>query len=83
MDGGTALWFARSRRDSNDYERMARQRCVMSAMLKQIDPQTVLTNFQSLASASAETIWTDVPPHGSSRICCHRRQGAGASRRSA
>ncbi len=61
MDGGTALWFARSRRDSNDYERMARQRCVMSAMLKQIDPQTVLTNFQSLASASAETIWTDVP----------------------
>ena len=61
MDGYTALWFARSRRDSNDYERMARQRCVMSAMLKQIDPQTVLTNFQSLASASAETIWTDVP----------------------
>ncbi len=61
MDGGTALWFARSRRDSNDYERMARQRCVMSAMLKQVDPQTVLTNFQSLASASAQTIWTDVP----------------------
>jgi polyisoprenyl-teichoic acid--peptidoglycan teichoic acid transferase len=61
MDGATALWFARSRRDSSDYERMARQKCVLSAMLKQLDPGTVLTSFQALATASARTVWTDVP----------------------
>jgi len=61
MDGGTALWFARSRKDATDYERMTRQKCVMSAMLKQLNPTTVLTSFQGLASASANTIWTDVP----------------------
>jgi LCP family protein required for cell wall assembly len=61
MDGATALWFARSRRDSSDYERMARQKCVLSAMLSQLDPSTVLTSFRSLASASARTIWTDIP----------------------
>jgi polyisoprenyl-teichoic acid--peptidoglycan teichoic acid transferase len=61
MDGATALWFARSRRDSSDYERMARQKCVLSAMLKQLDPGTVLTSFQALASASARTVWTDIP----------------------
>jgi polyisoprenyl-teichoic acid--peptidoglycan teichoic acid transferase len=61
MDGRTALWFARSRRGSSDYERMARQKCVLSAMLKQLDPRTVLTSFQDLSTASARTVWTDVP----------------------
>jgi polyisoprenyl-teichoic acid--peptidoglycan teichoic acid transferase len=61
LDGAKALWFARSRRDSSDYERMARQKCVLSAMLKQLNPGTVLGSFQGLASASARTVWTDIP----------------------
>ena len=40
LDGHDTLWFARARDDSDDYSRMARQKCVMSAMLQQVSPQT-------------------------------------------
>ncbi len=50
LDGFHALWFARSREYSTDYERMIRQKCVMNAMLKQLNPTTVLTKFQDIAA---------------------------------
>ncbi|MDN5803174.1 MAG: LCP family protein, partial [Microlunatus sp.] len=62
LDGKHALWFARSRSDSSDYDRMARQKCVMSAMLNQLDPMTVLTNFNEIAAAGKEIVETDIPP---------------------
>jgi len=61
LDGYHALWFARSRAESSDYERMARQKCVMSAMLNQLSPQTVLTKFQGIAKASKQVGQTDIP----------------------
>jgi anionic cell wall polymer biosynthesis LytR-Cps2A-Psr (LCP) family protein len=61
LNGADALWFARSRFESSDYERMARQRCVMSAMAAQLDPQTLLLRFQDIASAGAGVVSTDVP----------------------
>lgn len=61
LNGADALWFARSRFESTDYERMARQRCVMSAMLAQLDPQTVLLRFGGIATASAGLLSTDIP----------------------
>lgn len=61
LDGREALWFARSRSDSSDYDRMVRQKCVMNAMLNQLDPVTVLTKFNGLASASQEIVATDIP----------------------
>ncbi len=61
LDGREALWFARSRSDSSDYDRMDRQKCVMNAMLNQLDPVTVLTKFDKIASASSEIVATDVP----------------------
>ena len=61
LDGLHALWYARSREGSTDYERMARQRCVMTAMLQQLDPQTVIFKFQDLAAASTGVIRTDLP----------------------
>jgi LCP family protein required for cell wall assembly len=61
LDGYHALWYARSRHGSNNYERMARQRCVMTAMLKQLNPQSVLLKFQELAAAGSSTIHTDLP----------------------
>jgi LCP family protein required for cell wall assembly len=61
LDGYHALWFARSRADSSDYERMARQKCVMSAMLNQLDPMTVLTKFNQIAAAGKEIVATDIP----------------------
>jgi polyisoprenyl-teichoic acid--peptidoglycan teichoic acid transferase len=61
LDGHDTLWFARSREGSDDYSRMARQKCVMDAMLQQVSPQSALRNFQSIAKASSEMISTDIP----------------------
>jgi polyisoprenyl-teichoic acid--peptidoglycan teichoic acid transferase len=61
LDGYHAMWFARSRAEATDYERMARQKCVMTAMLNQLSPQRVLTKFQGIAAASKEVVQTDIP----------------------
>jgi LCP family protein required for cell wall assembly len=61
LDGYHALWYARSRQGSTHYERMARQRCVMTAMANQLDPQTVVLRFQRIAGASTGLIQTDLP----------------------
>jgi polyisoprenyl-teichoic acid--peptidoglycan teichoic acid transferase len=61
LDGFETLWFARSRTTSDDYTRMARQKCVMNAMLTQLSPQRVLAHFQQLAEATRQTVTTDVP----------------------
>jgi polyisoprenyl-teichoic acid--peptidoglycan teichoic acid transferase len=61
LSGYEALWFARSRSDSSDYDRVLRQKCVMRAMLNQFDPITVLTKFNTIAAASREVVATDIP----------------------
>ena len=61
LNGFETLWFARSRHSADDYSRMARQKCVMNAMLQQLSPSTVITKFEKIAAASAELITTDLP----------------------
>lgn len=61
LDGHHALWYARSRAGSSNYERMARQRCVMSAMANQVDPRTLALNFGGIAEASTGVLRTDIP----------------------
>ncbi|MFZ0529310.1 MAG: LCP family protein [Propionicimonas sp.] len=61
LDGFHALWFARSREYSTDYERMIRQKCVMNAMLRQLNPTTVLTKFQDIAAAGEQIVATNLP----------------------
>jgi polyisoprenyl-teichoic acid--peptidoglycan teichoic acid transferase len=40
---------------------MARQKCVMGAMLSQLSPRTVLTQFQDIAEAGKQIVTTDIP----------------------
>lgn len=61
LKGKEALWYGRSRTDSDDYTRMGRQKCLMRAIAQQADPQTVLTKFDRLASAAKRTLSTDIP----------------------
>jgi LCP family protein required for cell wall assembly len=61
LDGFQTLWFARSREGADDYSRMARQKCVMNAMLQQLSPATVVTKFEAIADASEELVTTDLP----------------------
>ena len=59
--GREALAYVRSRKDSSDYTRMARQRCFLSAMAEGIDPIGVLRNFGSLARTVESNVHTDIP----------------------
>jgi polyisoprenyl-teichoic acid--peptidoglycan teichoic acid transferase len=59
--GREALAYVRSRKDSSDYTRMARQRCFLSALADQLDPVRVLRNFGSLARTVETSVSTDVP----------------------
>ncbi len=61
LDGHDALWYARSRANSTNYERMARQRCVVTAMVRQLDPQTIVLNFSDIARATRGVFRTDIP----------------------
>ena len=61
LDGYHALWYARSRANSTNYERMARQRCVVTAMVRQLDPQTIVLNFSDIARATKGVFRTDIP----------------------
>jgi LCP family protein required for cell wall assembly len=61
LNGFQTLWFARSRESADDYSRMARQKCVMNAMLQQLSPQKVVLKFEKIAKASEDLISTDVP----------------------
>ncbi len=59
--GREALAYVRSRKDSSDYTRMARQRCFLSALADQLDPVHVLRNFGSLAKTIETNVHTDIP----------------------
>lgn len=61
LNGFQTLWFARSRVAADDYSRMARQKCVMNAMLHQLSPQTVLLKFDKIARAGESMVSTDIP----------------------
>jgi LCP family protein required for cell wall assembly len=61
LNGSDAQWYARSRRDGTDYDRMLRQRCLIGAMVQQAQPTTVLKHFQELASATKKLAETDIP----------------------
>ncbi len=61
LSGEEALWYGRSRTDSDDYVRMGRQKCLINAVARQADPVTLLNSFDGLATATKRAISTDVP----------------------
>ena len=61
LNGDQTLWYARSRVNNDDWSRMGRQKCVMSAMLHQLSPQKVLFNAQAIAESGTNLVTTDIP----------------------
>ena len=61
MDGYHALWYARSRHDTTDYDRMQRQRQLQQAILEQFNAANVLSKFQEIARAGSQVVKTDIP----------------------
>ncbi len=61
LDGNQALWYARSRVQSDDYTRMGRQKCLLAAMLEQLDPGTAVTNAVGIAKSGKELLSGNMP----------------------
>ncbi|MCL1922670.1 MAG: LCP family protein [Propionibacteriaceae bacterium] len=63
LTGEEALQYARTRSIDDDYKRMQRQKCVMTAMLAEMDPTTVAQNFQKIAKTSKDMASTSIDWH--------------------
>ena len=61
LDGYHALWYARSRHTTSDFDRMRRQKEVQAAILKQVNPTVIFTRFQEVAAAGKSLVKTDIP----------------------
>jgi LCP family protein required for cell wall assembly len=61
LNGFKALWYARSRWSTDDYDRMRRQRCVIGAAVDQADPVKLALGFPKLARAAKDNMATDIP----------------------
>ncbi len=61
LDGQEALAYARTRTGTTDYDRMERQRCVISAAVNELDLQTLVRVFPDLVDVIREHVVTDVP----------------------
>jgi polyisoprenyl-teichoic acid--peptidoglycan teichoic acid transferase len=60
LDGFHALWYGRSREFVDDYARIQRQQCVQQAMLKQLDPATLLAKFEDIANAGTKVVDSNI-----------------------
>ncbi|MGI5291626.1 LCP family protein [Nonomuraea polychroma] len=61
LSGEQALWYGRSRVNSDDFSRMGRQRCVIGAFAQQATPTVILTNFNRIAGAAKRMASTNIP----------------------
>ncbi len=60
LNGYKALWFSRSRQGSDDYDRMGRQRCMVTALLDQANPVRLLAKYPALAKVAKTNIQTGI-----------------------
>lgn len=61
MNDYLTMWYARSRENTTDYSRMARQRCVLTALVRQVTPKTLLAKLPRLMDAGQDSLRTDIP----------------------
>jgi LCP family protein required for cell wall assembly len=61
LNGLEALAYSRDRRDSNDYVRMGRQRCVLMGLLYQKSASSLALRFPKIAAAIKKNVKTNIP----------------------
>lgn len=61
LDGYDALWYSRSRVQTDDNDRMRRQRCMVNALVNQVNPVSMLQRFPALMEVAKENIQIDIP----------------------
>jgi len=60
LNGFQAQWYSRSRENVDDFARISRQQCVQQAMLKQLDPATLLSKFEAIANAGTKVVESNI-----------------------
>jgi LCP family protein required for cell wall assembly len=58
--GKAALWYARTRAADSDSYRQARQRCVVQAIVDQVNPGAMVGQYPELAKIAKDNIYTDI-----------------------
>ncbi|MGY5763972.1 LCP family glycopolymer transferase [Brachybacterium sp. DNPG3] len=61
LDGYHALWYARSREGSDDFNRICRQQRMVRVVTQEADPATLALAFPQLVSATEANIESDIP----------------------
>lgn len=63
LNGYQALWYSRSRAGSQDgdFSRMRRQRCMVGALLNQVNPTSMITRYPALAKTLEDNVRVDIP----------------------
>lgn len=61
LDGYHALWYARSREGSDDFNRMCRQQRIVRVVTEEANPQRLAMSVPGLVSATEKNIETDIP----------------------
>ena len=61
LDGLTALAFARARKETSDYDRMRRQRCLLGSLARQVEARRLLRVFPRLVPVVKRNVSTDLP----------------------
>ncbi len=62
LDGERALWYARSRHGSTDFDRSGRQQRLLLSLKSRLRDPSVLPRLPSLITSLAEAVQTDVSP---------------------
>ena len=61
LDGYHAMWFARGRATTDDFDRMRRQRCMVGALVRQVNPAMMLERYPAIAQVAKDNIYTNIP----------------------
>lgn len=61
LDGFHSLWYARTRAADDDTFRQDRQRCVIQAIVQQVNPAEMVSKYPEIAAIAKDNIYTDIP----------------------
>lgn len=60
LSGYQAMWYARSRITTDDFSRMRRQRCVVAAVVDQVNPVTMIQRYPRIVGVAGDNIRSDI-----------------------
>ncbi|CAN5370010.1 hypothetical protein BH23ACT6_BH23ACT6_11620 [soil metagenome] len=60
LSGYEAMWYARSRITTDDFSRMRRQRCVVAAVVDQVNPVTMIQRYPRIVGVAGDNIKADI-----------------------